>query len=365
MGKLLSVCIATYNRENELRELVKQILTSDNMDFVVEITDNCSDDGTIEMLSEIGDPRIIVHRNAENIGGHNNMVRSIFNGSGEYILYLNDRELFDAGKINIIIEFLRAGDYSYAYATKRIKGVNGKLTEPSNRIKTYKKGLDSLHHHGYAHHPSGMIYNGELVRSLKEDDYFNLGGNFKFSMLACDLMNMGETAVFDIGIWSERPEEYIKANVSGFERKGLYNPENHYSHPYQSEKDIQVAIDHLLLHPVIDGGYTEEEYIEIALGIIHHHYLTIFTYKPNMHSDVFCGHYRMKRTFVTTRQLIRLYRHFYTTTLRYVKKNNLPDQVADTMEKNYRKRLWEVICKSLKNDMAFLLEKPLNIVSIR
>ena len=62
-GRLLSICIPTYNRASRVTALVKRILECESQEFLVEITDNASTDNTVRELSSISDERVVLYRN--------------------------------------------------------------------------------------------------------------------------------------------------------------------------------------------------------------------------------------------------------------------------------------------------------------
>lgn len=84
----LSVCIPVYNCREHIAQAVDSVLQQTFRDFELIIVDNCSDDGTFELLRAYTDPRIRLMRNAANIGACGNWNRLLSEFSGRYLKIL-------------------------------------------------------------------------------------------------------------------------------------------------------------------------------------------------------------------------------------------------------------------------------------
>jgi glycosyltransferase involved in cell wall biosynthesis len=62
----ITVCIATYNGEKYIARQLQSILDQLSAADEVIVVDDCSDDGTVEAIERLGDPRITVHSNDRN-----------------------------------------------------------------------------------------------------------------------------------------------------------------------------------------------------------------------------------------------------------------------------------------------------------
>lgn len=81
----ISVCIPVYNCHAHVAQAVDSVLAQTFGDFELIIVDNCSADGTFELLQEYADPRIRLLRNPENIGACGNWNRLLAEASGRYV----------------------------------------------------------------------------------------------------------------------------------------------------------------------------------------------------------------------------------------------------------------------------------------
>ena len=86
----VSICIPTYNYRHYLPDALDSALIQDFTDIEVVVVDNCSDDGTPELVEAYcrRDSRIVFHRNARNFGMTANFNRAMELARGKYIKFL-------------------------------------------------------------------------------------------------------------------------------------------------------------------------------------------------------------------------------------------------------------------------------------
>ena len=83
---LVSVVTGYYNRKENLKECVQSILDQTYPNFEYIIFDDCSTDGTYELLKEFNDPRLTLFRTETNGGFTKGVIRAINeHAQGEYI----------------------------------------------------------------------------------------------------------------------------------------------------------------------------------------------------------------------------------------------------------------------------------------
>lgn len=85
-----SIVIATYNRKNDLEFALTRILAQSLKDFEVIVSDDCSTDGTKELLRQYKDSRIKYYRNKKNIGAILNIRSAMSNAKGKYVVFHGD-----------------------------------------------------------------------------------------------------------------------------------------------------------------------------------------------------------------------------------------------------------------------------------
>lgn len=90
---ILSICIPTYNRMDELYKCIKSIETqtvSKEFQYEILISDNCSSDKTGEVFKNY--PGVKYYRQEENLGAESNFLFLFKEAKGKYIWILGDDE---------------------------------------------------------------------------------------------------------------------------------------------------------------------------------------------------------------------------------------------------------------------------------
>lgn len=104
LNPLISICIPTYNRANNLDKCLNSIFTQIEEDdrFQIVISNNGSQDDTDKVVEKYLQKykRIIKYnKNSENIGAHENFLKVMDIADGEYILLHGDDDYFIDGSI--------------------------------------------------------------------------------------------------------------------------------------------------------------------------------------------------------------------------------------------------------------------------
>lgn len=99
MNYFLELFLITYNRKEKLRQTLQTILAENSpvRDLPLTILDNCSTDGTSEMLQQIAlqHPTIKYIRHNKNIGGNANIARAFEMARAEYVWVLCDDDEYN------------------------------------------------------------------------------------------------------------------------------------------------------------------------------------------------------------------------------------------------------------------------------
>ncbi|MEK4185599.1 glycosyltransferase family 2 protein [Paenibacillus sp. FSL L8-0494] len=105
----ISVIITTYNRKAFLYQAIQSILMQDYPNKEITVIDDCSTDGTEELMQQHfgAEPRVIYMRNATNSGPGNNRRKAFAaHGDGEYVLFLDDDDyLIDMNYFSKAVRF--------------------------------------------------------------------------------------------------------------------------------------------------------------------------------------------------------------------------------------------------------------------
>lgn len=125
---LLSICIPTYNRAEYLKQSL-DILMLQLAGYVhnveVIISDNCSTDCTKEVVEELSGRSPIplsYSRNAENIGGNNNIALTVGHSSGKYVYVMGDDDILSPDFMHIIMPILQSSEELSIIHWNRLSG---------------------------------------------------------------------------------------------------------------------------------------------------------------------------------------------------------------------------------------------------
>ena len=82
---LVSVCIPMYNAEKYIKKTIDSIIKQTYTNLEIIVIDNASTDHSVNIVEEIQDPRIVVKKNATNVGLVNNWNLCIDSANGLYV----------------------------------------------------------------------------------------------------------------------------------------------------------------------------------------------------------------------------------------------------------------------------------------
>lgn len=165
-SKILSICIPTYNRPERIKTLVNQIikLESDEIEIVIG-DDNPTIKDNEDLIKNINDSRFIYYHNKQNLGQDKNILKLIFNASGEYIFLLVDEDDIELENLPWILEKLKEN--------KKITYLRGTLGDRRlNRDRPYYEFKNCYLQKGdraiekmlfYNMHGSGMIFKRNII----------------------------------------------------------------------------------------------------------------------------------------------------------------------------------------------------------
>ena len=129
----ITVAMPVYNGEGYVHLAIQSVLDQTYSDFELLIVDNCSTDGTLEVVKAFSDPRIRLHVNSSNLGMVGNWNRSVELATGEYIKFLSHDDLLDTTCLEEqIAGFMRHKQENIGIVTckKKIINKDGKKVMP-------------------------------------------------------------------------------------------------------------------------------------------------------------------------------------------------------------------------------------------
>lgn len=107
---MISVCIATYNGERFLHEQLESILAQLSFDDEVIISDDGSEDRTLDIVCSFNDPRIKVYINRGKHGFKENFENALNKATGDYIFLSDQDDVWMPNKVDIVVKYLNIFD---------------------------------------------------------------------------------------------------------------------------------------------------------------------------------------------------------------------------------------------------------------
>jgi glycosyltransferase involved in cell wall biosynthesis len=128
----ISVCIPAFNHQKYIGACIDSVLNQTLAPSEVIITDDCSTDGTVDVVKAYADPRIRLFRNKVNSGpsvaANNNMRRA----RGEYLCLLASDDMFHPTKLARQADYLqRHPGVGLVFSLQRTVGEDGAPLENS------------------------------------------------------------------------------------------------------------------------------------------------------------------------------------------------------------------------------------------
>jgi glycosyltransferase involved in cell wall biosynthesis len=118
---LLSICIPTFNRKNDLKNMLDSIKS--NNDIEVVICDDGSTDNTNELVKNYYGKLNINYIFQKNAGVSAAMLTAYNNSSGKYVIKMDSDDLFTDDGLNFILEVLNKNpnQVAFLFGVKTIK----------------------------------------------------------------------------------------------------------------------------------------------------------------------------------------------------------------------------------------------------
>lgn len=143
----VSVCMPTYNGEKYLREAIDSVLCQSFDDFELVITDDCSSDQTLDIVSSYDDARIHVFRNPENRGLVGNWNECLSKSRGDFIQFFFQDDVMQANNLQLKVDLMeRHPDVALCFSASCIIDSNSRVTMRRRPLK----GSQVLSGHDFA-----------------------------------------------------------------------------------------------------------------------------------------------------------------------------------------------------------------------
>ncbi len=206
----VSVCIPCYNNARYLPQAIESVLGQNYNDFELLIIDDCSADGSREVIAEYAarDSRIVFLRNERNLGMVGNWNRCIREARGEYIKYVFGDDLLCSSDALARMAALLEGDRDIAMVA----------------ASRYYIDQDSRIAHKMSYLPSDLVVEGTTIISYTLFENKNIIGEPTVVMFRKDKAGRGfdprYRQIVDLEMWFHLMEQgkfaFIKDYLCSF-----------------------------------------------------------------------------------------------------------------------------------------------------
>ncbi len=203
-----------YNSVNYIKESVESILNQQYSDFEIIIIDDCSSDGSAEVVQSIKDNRIRYIKNESNIGLNKSLNLGISLAKGKYIARMDHDDISLPNRFNIQVSFLENNpDYILIGSNHNIINENGSLVFSSPLISYDDNELKSSLFFGCPFIHPGIMIRKSVLQNLTP--YYNETiKQAEDYVLYCSIMNYGKFYTPKDIIFSYREHQSINRGTS-------------------------------------------------------------------------------------------------------------------------------------------------------
>lgn len=114
----VSVIIPTYNRADLLRKSIESVQNQTYEEWEIIIVDDCSTDGTEQVVKEFGDFRIRYIRNEKNLGAGASRNKGVALARYDYIAFQDSDDVWRCGKLEKQMQYMmNYSEYDMVYCS--------------------------------------------------------------------------------------------------------------------------------------------------------------------------------------------------------------------------------------------------------
>lgn len=169
MNNLVSIIMPSYNTGRFISETIESVLAQSYSNWELIIVDDCSKDGTDDVVGQfLADTRIRYIKNEINSGAGVSRNQALRKAKGKWIAFLDSDDLWEQDKLKKQIAFMEKNDYHFSYTNyieiDEESSPNGKCVTGPRRIT--KHGMYNYCWMGCL----TVMYDAELVGLVQIED---------------------------------------------------------------------------------------------------------------------------------------------------------------------------------------------------
>ena len=128
MQDLVSIIMPSYNTEKYIADSIESVLNQTYKNWELIIVDDCSTDGTDEIVRRFKDKRIKYIKNKRNYGAAVSRNKALKVAKGKWIAFLDSDDLWNRRKLELQVGFMISNDYLFSYTNYEEIDMNGNKT---------------------------------------------------------------------------------------------------------------------------------------------------------------------------------------------------------------------------------------------
>lgn len=122
--------MTTYNGERFVEAQLRSILSELDENDEIIITDDCSNDKTVEIIRSINDRRVKLTVNDVNLGYIENFKKSISLATGKYVFLSDQDDIWPKGRVSLMLDELRNSQKSLIVGNMMVFTENSSQMHP-------------------------------------------------------------------------------------------------------------------------------------------------------------------------------------------------------------------------------------------
>ena len=118
----VAIITPTYNASEYIMDTYKSLLVQDYTNWKWIVTDDCSTDGTIDILNDIAkkDSRVEIYKNSTNSGAAVSRNFSLSKVKEEYISFIDSDDIWYPGKLSGQLEFMKNKNIDFSFTAYQL-----------------------------------------------------------------------------------------------------------------------------------------------------------------------------------------------------------------------------------------------------
>lgn len=176
---ILSICITSYNRPNELYRCLKSIDVKEVSDIEIVVSEDKSPqrESIRQKINEfISETSYVVQANFNdnNLGYDLNLGKLVSISSGKYILFCSDDDAFFPEQLDRVITLLKKRDIPLLFTAYASVDDGYAFNRRYNKTFEIKQGIDAVKKHLYDGILfSGLLFDASLIKQLNAEPFVN------------------------------------------------------------------------------------------------------------------------------------------------------------------------------------------------